>query len=182
MDDTTLRKPGEGAQKEVPMEKKTETGADQPKVDNNAELAQKLKETADAQAKTDAEIKAMKTEQEFGFIASQYPHATEFKDKILEKVAQGMSVADASVLVLHQNEKLIKRDDMERDEMGRASMGGSAPTQMPGSANQKVNDAVRKMNTPGAKITEAELGEIQSTLREALAEEERKGTFQWVPD
>lgn len=180
MDDTTLRKPGEGGQPAAP-DKKVEPAAPVQKVDNT-ELEQKLKETNEKQAKTDADIAQMKLDKEFEFIVQKYPHAADLKDKIYEKAKAGISIGDASVIVLNESDKLIKREDIDRDAAGMASMGGSAPTMMPGSAGQKVNDAVRKMNTPGLKITEQELGEIQSTLRDALAEEEKKGTFAWVPD
>lgn len=180
MDDTTLRKPGEGGQPAAAKDTKVEPAV-QPKVDTN-ESEQKLKDISDKQAKTDAEIAQMKLDKEFDFIVQKYPHAAELKDKIYEKAKAGISIGDASVIVLNEADKLVRREDIDRDDAGRASMGGSAPTMMPGSQAQKVQDAVRKMNAPGGKITEAELGEIQSTLREALAEEERKGTFAWVPD
>ena len=177
----TLRKPGEGAQQTTP-EKKNEVVVEQ-KVDNSKDekIEQEQKKLGEKVDATASEIAKMKQDKEFEFVSARYPAATELKDKIFEKVATGMSVTDASVLVLHQNQKLQTREEVESDEAARQNMGGSAPTMIRG-GNPKIEDAVRKMNAPGGKITEEELTGIQSTLREALVEEERKGTFSLTND
>lgn len=177
----TLRKPGEGTQ-QTTTEKKNEVVVET-KVDDskNEKIEQEQKQLIEKVDKTASEIEKMKNDREFEFISQRYPAATELKDKILEKVKAGMSITDASVLVLHENQKLQTRDEVDSDEAARANIGGSANTMIRG-GNPKVEEAVRKMNAPGGKITEEELTGIQSTLRDALMEEERKGTLRLEQD
>ena len=175
-----LRKPGE-ASADV-----TETKEPIAPVDNGGteKIEQQIKEQGERSAtdfaKVNEEVAALKFEREFDAITNLYPYAKDVRDKISEKVKSGIPLADAAVIVLNAEGKLMKRDEVEREEAGRETMGGSSPTFM-GSGANKAQEAIRALNTPGT-ISEEKLLEHQNTLREAVLEEERKGNIKWTAD
>lgn len=65
-------------------------------------------------------VKDLQFDVAFKDLASTSPAIKEYRDAIKDKVAMGLSVIDASVLVLHSNNKLVP----DRSE----SLGGSAAT------------------------------------------------------
>jgi hypothetical protein len=161
-DETTLRKPGEGA----PQDTGKETTVAAPKVENKtddsakkiAELeSQRLKDKADA----DAKIAALEFENGFNNAANKYPHAAEYKDRIQELVKGGKTVDEATVLVLHGEGKLQTRQDIETATTREMNMGGSADFQPP--RGQKRPEEMS-----------------QEELRTALIAEEQKGNFKLV--
>ena len=75
--------------------------------------------------KTRKENQELKFGNELTNIAATYPHATDFRDKIKEKVDAGMSVADATIVVLAGNGKLVTAEQIKRQGGGTRGMGGS---------------------------------------------------------
>lgn len=65
------------------------------------------------------QVKDLQFDVAFKDLTATSPAIKEFRDQIKEKVALGLSVTDASVLVLHQNNKL----QVDKTE----SLGGAAP-------------------------------------------------------
>lgn len=181
MADETLRKPGEGGKQDATTDTKEKVATEKVGAEiTEQKLKENLEPISQKQTESEARIAKIEFENEFKVIADQYPHATELRDKISEKVKSGVPLADAAVIVLNAEGKLQKREDVEREAAGMEGMGGSAPTLIR-SGNTKVDEAVRALNTPGT-ITEETLAQHRQTLRDALMEEERKGTIKWQPD
>lgn len=97
-------------------------------------LTSQEKEKAEALAKTNEE-RAIKAEKErdfhkdFSANVAKYPNASEFQDKILEKVNAGYSTEDAMVAVLAKEGKLQMPTESRPAPQAE---GGSAPTTMEG--------------------------------------------------
>ena len=157
MADDPKGKQGEGA----PQEGGNGDAAAAGKVVNQDDPAKKLAEIEAQQKLKDERIAVLEFENGFNVASNKYPHAVEYKDKILERVKSGMSVDEATVLILHGEGKLQTRDQIESDAGRRESVGGSADFQPP----------------KGQKRPEEMTIEEQ---RAALVEEERKGTFKLV--
>lgn len=87
---------------------------------SNLEKAEQEKASALKRA-ADAEFTAS-----FNQLSNVYPHATEFKDKIREKVDLGYSVDDALISTLQRENKLETADQISARENKGAGMGGSA--------------------------------------------------------
>lgn len=127
--------------------------------DNNRfrTLAEKVKATA---AERDAERLAKQAlEKEVGFykgfgaVASKYPEATSFQDKIREKVNAGYELEDATISILHKEGKMGTQAAPAPEIESPA--GGSATNQLP----------------QGPKtIAEMTLAEKRAALKEALGE------------
>lgn len=100
------------------------------------------KERDEAQAKVQAEADArLNAEKErdfykdFSVNVSKYPQASEFQDKILEKVKGGYSTEDAMVAVLAKEGKLnVTSPPIQSHSQVE---GGSAPTTMEGTKSLK---------------------------------------------
>lgn len=65
---------------------------------------------------------------DFNTIATKYPFAREFGDKIREKVDKGYSVEDATIAVLGKESKLKTADEIREEENKGKGLGGSAAT------------------------------------------------------
>lgn len=88
------------------------------------------KEKSDlTRAKEEAEAKAQASEKESAFykgfnqVASKYQGASEYQDKILEKVNAGYDIEDATVAVLNKEGKFIPQVEREMAAGGSASTG-----------------------------------------------------------
>jgi hypothetical protein len=159
--DETLRKPGEGAPKE---EVKTEKTVQTEKVeDSSKKIADLETQRAKDKAESDAKIFNLEFESNFKDVVTQYPHASDFKDKILERVKSGQTINDATLVELHGAGKLVTRQEIESQAAGERSFGGSADTFIP-TGKKKPSEMT------------------QEELRAALVEEEAKGTFKLVED
>lgn len=94
-----------------------------------------------AKAQADAELKLAEMQKETNFLNSftdvtaKFPTATEYKDKIKEKVMSGYSVDDATVSVLHAEGKY--QAPVQKIEN---VTGGSAPNQITGQPSKTVQE------------------------------------------
>ena len=162
MEDTPLRKPGEGAPQEVGKEKVV---APPEKVgqkdDSSAKIAEIEAQRVKDKAEADAKIAKLEFENDFKDIVTQYPHASELRDKIQEKVNAGIPIRDAAITVLHGEGKLATRAEIEQAAAGEQTLGGSTDIQIP----------------KGSKRPEEMSAE---ELRAELVKEEAKGTFRLV--
>lgn len=89
----------------------------------------------------------------FNGIASKYQGASEYQDKILEKVNAGYDIEDATISILHKEGKFTSAQPQEQREI---SYGGSATTSMP-----NENKSVKEMSS--------------NELRNELLEAEKRG-------
>lgn len=101
-----------------------------------SKLGEAGKEREEALQKAEeAEKRAVEAEKKAEFISTfsevstKYQGATEYKDKIQEKVALGYSVEDATVSVLNAEGKLLPQAEIEAPQQQVA--GGSAPINLP---------------------------------------------------
>ncbi len=114
----------------------------------------------EAKARLEAETKASTLEKENSFLNSftdvtaKFPTASEYKDKIKEKVMSGYSVDDATVAILHAEGKLTAPTAPRENPAG-----GSAPNQI--------------VQNPTKSPAEMSSGERWA----ALAEEEKRGAL-----
>lgn len=99
------------------------------------DLSHKVKTTATerdelAKLKAELELRAQSAEKErdffkgFSDVAAKYKDATEYKDKILEKVNAGYEVEDATISVLHKEGKFQPQAEAPMPKESPA--GGSA--------------------------------------------------------
>lgn len=98
--------------------------------------AQALKEKADSDAKVAQMEKENNFLNSFTDISAKFPGATEFKDKIREKVMSGYSAEDATVSILHSEGKLSP------SKVENVS-GGSAPNQLNTPPTETLQDLVK---------------------------------------
>ena len=117
---------------------------------------------AKAQAEAEAKAKLQKERdfyKDFSANASKYPQASEYQDKILEKVNAGYSTEDAMVAVLAKEGKLTQ--EAPRQPIIQAE-GGSAVTSMPGDKGLDQMTAAEKYEA----LKEADkAGDLISALR-----------------
>ena len=116
-------------------------------------LSSKVKETsterdaANAKAETEAASRLV-AEKERDFYASfsdtvtKFPAASEFKDKIREKVMAGYSAEDATVSVLNAEGKLTPAAPVI--EVAPPAGGGSAVNQLPSTGTKSVSEMSRE--------------------------------------
>jgi hypothetical protein len=108
------------------------------------DLSEKVKLTAQerddlAKAKAEADVKAEKAEKErdfykdFSTSSAKYPGATDYQDKILEKVKSGYTVEDATVSVLNAEGKLTTPQAPRE-----SPAGGSATNSMKGEGEKTI--------------------------------------------
>jgi len=129
------------------------------------DLSEKVETTAKERDEAKAIADAAKKEAEFykGFskISSKYSEATEYQDKILEKVNSGYDLEDATISVL------AKAGKFNAPQVQRASpTGGSASTTMNAVDDKPVNEMTRQEKR--AKLLEIEQqdpGALSQTLR-----------------
>lgn len=93
---------------------------------------------AKAKSESDARISSEKERdfyKDFSANSSKYPNASQFQDKIFEKVKAGYSTEDAMVSVLAKEGKLTSEPIQQRQNQVE---GGSAPTNFEG--NKSIQD------------------------------------------
>lgn len=112
----------ETAQEEVLKTEPTSRG-----VERNQILSEKVKQTAEERDSEKSKRETAEKELEFykGFskLSSKYPNASDYEDKIREKVLKGYDMEDAAVAVLNKSGKLTMPKP-EREVVA----GGSATT------------------------------------------------------
>ena len=118
--------------------------------------------SAKAQAETDARVNAEKERdfyKDFSANVSKYPNASEYQDKIFEKVRSGYSTEDAMVAVLVREGKFSS----EAPQISSPQVeGGSAPTTISGDKDLNLMTAAEKL----AALTEADkTGDLVNALR-----------------
>lgn|SRR3990167_313353 len=107
----------------------------------SAKKEAEAKAEASEKARQEAEAKLVSMEKETSFLNSfsdvtaKFPTASEYKDKIKEKVMSGYSVDDATVAILHAEGKLTSSPV----QSGNVA-GGSAPNQITNQANKTVKE------------------------------------------
>lgn len=102
------------------------------KISEKATLANRAKEEAEAKVKTETErSQSLERERDFfknfNATSSKYQGASQYQDKIHDKVKLGYSTEDAIVSVLNAEGKLTQAT---RQEPARDVAGGSAPNQI----------------------------------------------------
>lgn len=96
---------------------------------------------------------------DFSVNVSKYPQASDFQDKILEKVKQGYATEDAIVSVLNKEGKLTA--SVETKPAPQVE-GGSAPTTFEGEKGLSDMTAEEKRN---ALLDADKRGEVERALR-----------------
>ncbi len=99
-------------------------------ISDKKEAEAKVEEAVKKQTETEAKLAQMEKDTQFlnSFtdVTAKFPTASEYKDKIREKVMSGYSVDDATISILHAEGKLSSTPNM-----GNIA-GGSAPNQIIG--------------------------------------------------
>ena len=94
---------------------------------HNLEKEQLLKEKQQAEKTAkDAQFKADLLEQ-----SSKYPLAQEHADEIRSYSEKGLSVDEATILVLQKNNKLVSKEDIDKGKFEPSSFGGSSVNAKP---------------------------------------------------
>ena len=149
---------------EVQAEEKLKVKNRFEKLSEKVILTSKEKDEALSKAQTEAEarVKAEKERdfyKDFSANVSKYPSASEYQDKILEKVNAGYSTEDAMVAVLVKEGKFTS-ETIQPDKP--QVEGGSATTQMSGDKSIYDMSAAEKL----AALTEADKsGDLVNALR-----------------
>ena len=120
------------------------------KKEAEAKFEQAEKARLEYEAKLSAMEKQTKFLEDFSTVTTKFPTASEFKDKIRDKVASGYSVDDATVAVLHAEGKLSSSPV----QSGNVA-GGSAPNQITNSPQKTVKEMASTERW--AALREAEL-------------------------
>jgi hypothetical protein len=129
-------------------------------------LTSKERDEALAKARAEAEAKsAVEKERDFykdfSVNVSKYPQASEYQEKILEKVKSGYSTEDAMVAVLAKEGKLSSQTYSTPQQQIQAE-GGSAPTIQSGNKSIYDMTAAEKL----AALAEADKkGDLVNALR-----------------
>ena len=122
--------------------------------------AERAKAEAEAQARQDAE-KERDFYKTFSTLATKYPGATDYQDKILEKVKAGYSEEDATVSVLNAEGKFSPAPQQQTPVMSAG--GGSAATTIP-MQDQTIETMTREDKRQALMDLEKE-GEVSQILR-----------------
>lgn len=137
-------------------------------------LSSKVKLTAQerdelAAAKADLEQRASSLEKErdffreFSALSSKFPGASEYQDKILEKVNAGYSPEDAAVSVLNAEGKLMPQaKEVETVPIAPAA-GGSASTVIP--SGEKTPSDMSQEERRAALQEASDSGELAGIIR-----------------
>lgn len=130
MDDLTT----DDGQESTPVEKTS-------RPDNRfKDLSEKVETTAKERDEATAKAEAAQKEVEFykGFtkVSSKYEGASDYQDKILEKVNSGYDLEDATISVLAKAGKFTA----PVKERGESPAGGSASTSMTGADDKPINE------------------------------------------
>ena len=100
--------------------------------EDKAQLAEKSKVEAEAKvAQMDKETSFLNS---FSDVTAKFPTASEYKDKIKEKVMSGYSVDDATISILHAEGKLSSTPSLGN------TAGGSAPNQITNQAQKTTKE------------------------------------------
>lgn len=138
------------------------------------DLSEKVKTTAEERdaeranaEKSKAEAEAAKKEAEFykGFnaVSSKYEGASEYQDKILEKVNAGYDIEDATISILAKEGK-FNAPQVQRE----SPAGGSATTTMKGGNEKTLNEMSRDEKRAELEKWENETGGVSAVLRNGL--------------
>jgi len=131
------------------------------------ELVNKLKEQEGKHALEMSEaskrIAELEFENRFKDQVAIYPSAKDFRDKIKEQVSRGLSVEEATILVLGQNKKLQTAEEIRKTEYGGSALGGSVHTPPDISGNKKPLDQWTKEEKEAELRRLEEAGEIRLT-------------------
>lgn len=114
------------------------------------------KEKAEAEAKAEAAQKDADFFKNFNTVSTKYQGSNEYQDKIREKVALGLDVEEATMLVMTKEGKYIPPAPIIERE---SAAGGSAAT--------GINDSVEK------KANQLSQSELRSRLEEIEARGEK---------
>lgn len=130
-------------------------------------VLRKEKDEAEAKIKAEAEARAQAEKERdfyknFSTLSSKYPGATEYQDKIKEKVDLGYSEEDATLAVLAKEGKLPQVQAPEIPVVYGEVAGGSAPTVMEGDKGLGDMNLEEKRN---ALMEADKRGEVESALR-----------------
>lgn len=139
---------------------------DDKKIERIRTLSDKVKTTSlerdeMAQAKATAEAKAQEVEKDLNFyktfnqVSSKYQGATEYQDKILEKVRGGYDVEDATVAVLNKEGK-FNPSAPAKD----SPAGGSAANQITDGGTKSLSDMTAEERAAAMRQAEAQ-GDIR---------------------
>lgn len=113
----------------------------------------KVESLSKEKAEVEARLASMEKEtsflNSFSDVTAKFPTASEYKDKIKEKVMSGYSVDDATVAILHSEGKLASTPIQQGNVAG-----GSAPTQIVQGGNKPL--AELKSNERWDMLREAE--------------------------
>lgn len=152
------------------MEEELELDLEENKVEKRIKnLSDKVKTTSeerDAKTKLAEEAEIAKTNAEkerdfykgFNQVSTKHPNATEYQDKIWEKVKAGYELEDATISILAKEGKYTQ---VETPVQRESAAGGSAATAMAGMGQKSLSE-----------MSKAE-------KREALNELESKGEFKF---
>lgn len=157
----------------------TNQGSDDQGGDKNnrfQDLANKVKTTAEerdklakANEKAEAETAAAKKDAEFyknfNTTASKYQGATEYQDKILEKVKAGYDLEDATISVMAREGKLANSTPTIQRE---SPAGGSAITNLKNMDDKPINEMTRNEKREALEQIELESGGVSQMLRRGL--------------
>lgn len=135
------------------------------------DLSHKVKEKAmeteaERQAREQAEARAQELEKErdffkdFSSLASKYPNAGEYQDKILGKVKGGYAMEDAVLSVLNSEGKL---PTVERAPIVESAGGGSASTVLP--SGDRSIDELSQQERRQMLQEASESGELAKVIR-----------------
>ena len=124
--------------------------------------AERSRAEAEAQARADAE-KGRDFYKTFSTLATKYPGATDYQDKILEKVKAGYSEEDATVSVLNAEGKFNPTAPEQAPVMSAG--GGSAPITIP-MQDQTIDSMSREDKRQALMDIEKEGGVSQILKRE----------------
>lgn len=153
---------------EIPdINKEPDSGGD--KKDNRfKDLADKVKTTAEerdaAKAEADAAQKEVKFYKDFSKVSSKYEGATDYQDKILEKVNSGYDLEDATISVLAKAGKFQAPTKIEKE----SPAGGSATTTMNQGGEKTLSEMTHAEKREALLQGEAENGSITKILRRGL--------------
>lgn len=134
------------------------------KVRNTAKERDEAQAVAEA-ARAEAETATKERDffKDFSTLASKYPNATEFQDKIMDKVRNGYSPEDATVSVLNAEGKLSAQPVEVAPIVGPAA-GGSASTVIP-NGDRSVNEMSRDEKRAALEAASAS-GELGDVIRQ----------------
>lgn len=121
---------GQGNESPARSENRIKDLADKLK-EQEARHALEKEELAKLLGEKENEARESKFELELATQAGKYPHAKDFKNDIKAFTEKGLSVEEATKLVLLNNNKLVTGQDMQRARTDASSFGGSATTVSP---------------------------------------------------